>query len=118
MARVAGIAYLKVDGQQYDLAGNFNVSLSLLERQMLVGQDGPHGFSEMPRAPYIEGDIRLVPGLTVGQLDAMTNVTVTAELANGSVATLQQACTTAAHVLNTRDGIVHVRWEGMDSSEF
>jgi hypothetical protein len=118
MARVAGIAFLKADGVQYDLVGNFSVSPSMIERAMLVGQDGVHGFSEMPRAPYIEGDIRLVAGLTVAQLDAMTNATVTAELATGAVVTLQQACTTAAHVINTRDGIVHVRWEGVDASEF
>ena len=118
MARVAGIAYLKVDGQQYDLVGNFSVSPSMIERAMLAGQDGVHGYSEMPRVPYIEGDIRLAPGLTVAQLDAMTNVTVTTELANGSTYSLQQAVTTAAHTINTRDGIVHVKWEGMDASQF
>ncbi len=118
MARVAGIAYLKVDGTQYDLVGNFNASPSMLAREMLAGQDGVHGYSEMPRVPYIEGDIRLAAGLTVAQLDAMTNVTVTAELANGEVVSLQQAATTAAHVISTRDGSVHVRWEGMNATEF
>ena len=83
MARVAGIAYLKVDGTQYDLAGNFTVSPSMIQRQMLAGQDGVHGYEEMPRVPFIEGDIRLAANLTVAQLDAMTDVTVTAELANG-----------------------------------
>lgn len=118
MARVAGTAYLKADGQQFNLVGNFTVSPSLVVRAMLAGQDGVHGFSEMPRVPFIEGDIRLPPGLFVKDLDAMTDVTVTAELANGTTATLQHACTTADSSITTAAGTVRVRWEGFNADEF
>jgi len=37
--RVAGVAYLKVDGQIYPLRGNFTVSPSSVERAGIAGQD-------------------------------------------------------------------------------
>jgi len=38
--RVAGIAFLTVDGTQMQLRGNFTVSPSPVERTMIAGQDG------------------------------------------------------------------------------
>jgi hypothetical protein len=37
--RIAGVAFLKVDGQQYPLRGNFMVSPSAVERAGIAGQD-------------------------------------------------------------------------------
>ncbi len=116
--RIGGIAYIKQDGSQLDLRGNFSVSPSMLERKMQAGQDGVHGYTEDPRVPYIEGDITTGPILNIADLDAITSATITAELANGKTYTLQQACTVAAHVVNTKEGIVHVRWEGFNADEF
>jgi len=115
--RIAGTAFVKVDGTQYALRGNFTVSPSTKERQMLAGQDGVHGFSEMPRVPFIEGDISMQPGFSLTDAQAITNSTITAELANGSTYTLINAATTAAFSINTREGIVHIRWEGIFSNE-
>ena len=47
--RFAGIAFLSVDGRQYQLRGNFTVSPSPVERTMIAGQDGVHGYQELPR---------------------------------------------------------------------
>jgi len=41
--RIAGIAFLKIDGNMLALRGNFTVSPSAVERNMLAGQDGVHG---------------------------------------------------------------------------
>src|SRR5262245_50643382 len=104
--RVAGIAYVLVDGQQYPLRGNFTVSASALERAGVAGQDYVHGFSELPRVPYIEGDITTIPGLSVDTLERMINVTVTAELANDSTYVLREAWCRSALEINARDGQV------------
>ena len=61
--RIAGIAFLTVDGDQMALRGNFTVSPSPVERTMLAGQDGVHGYQELPRVPYIEGDLSTHAGL-------------------------------------------------------
>jgi hypothetical protein len=115
--RIAGIAFLKVDGNQFPLRGNFTVSPSPLERAMIAGQDYVHGYSELPRVPYIEGDVSLDPSLSTTDTELITNATVTAELANGKVYVLRQAVCKAAFDLNAHDGLVRVRFEGISCDE-
>jgi hypothetical protein len=115
--RFAGIALCMVDGNQMALRGNFTVSPSVIERTMIAGQDGIHGYQELPRVPYIEGDISTVPALNLADLANQVNVTVVAQLANKKQYTLGQACSKAGFDANTRDGQVRVRWEGVTCSE-
>ena len=111
--KFAGIAFLTVAGNQLRLRGNFTVSPSPVERTMIAGQDGVHGFQELPRVPYIEGDISTTPDMNLESLDGMTDVTVVAQLANGFSYSLISATCKAALEANTRDGQVRVRWEGI-----
>lgn len=115
--RIAGTAFLKVDGGIYPLRGNFTVSPSALERAGIAGQDFVHGFSEMPRVPYIEGDVSLVPDLSMDDVEAVVNSTVTAELANGKVYVLREAWCRSALELNTREGQTRIRFEGVSCDE-
>lgn len=115
--RIAGIAFLKYDGNQMPLRGNLTVSPSEIERTGIAGQDGVHGYSETPRVPYIEGDVSLPPELSVEDLGNVTEATVTAELANGRTYVLTQAWTKAAFDLNTHDGMTRVRFEGFRCDE-
>jgi hypothetical protein len=115
--KIGGTAFLKVDGGQLPLRGNFNVSPSAVERNMIAGQDYVHGYTELPRVPYIEGDISLHPDVSLEDLEAMTNVTVTAELLNGRVYVLKEAVCRSGLVGNTKDGQVPVRWEGTSCEE-
>jgi hypothetical protein len=116
-ARVAGIAYVKVDGRQYPLRGGFTIKPSALVREGIAGQDGPHGFSENPSIPEIRGDITLTADVSMDTLRTMTDVTVTAELANGKAYVLRSAWTTAAFELNAKDGQVGVVWQGLSCDE-
>jgi hypothetical protein len=111
--KFAGIAFLFVNGDQLSLRGNFTVSPSPVERTMIAGQDGVHGYQELPRVPYIEGDISTTPGLLLENIDGQTDVTVVAQLANGMQYSLIGASCKAALEANTRDGQVRVRWEGL-----
>jgi hypothetical protein len=115
--RFAGMAYLKVDGRQYDLRGNFTVSPSRTERTGIAGLDRVHGFSEMPRVPFIEGDLSTTAGLSITDLENITNATVTAELANGKTFVLSQAWSKAAFEISAHEGQVRVRWEGVECRE-
>jgi len=115
--RVAGIAFLKIDGDLYPLRGNFTVSPSAVERAGIAGQDYIHGFAETPRVPFIEGDISTDPAVSVDTLEAMENVTVTAELANGKIYVLREGWCRSALELNTREGMMRVRWEGVSCDE-
>lgn len=115
--RIAGTAYLKVDGGQYALRGSFTVSIDAFEREGIAGQDAVHGHKEMPRVPFIEGDISLVPELSIEDLAEVTDATVTAELANGRVYLLREAWTAGARELDTEEGKTSVRFEGMSGEE-
>jgi hypothetical protein len=115
--RIAGIAYLKVDGDLYPLRGNFTVSPSPTERTGLAGQDYVHGFQELPRVPYIEGDVSTTPEISWEDVALIFDSTVTAELANGKVYTLYQAWCRNAFELNTREGQARVRFEGVSCVE-
>jgi hypothetical protein len=115
--RFAGIAFLFVDGVQLALRGNFTVSPSPIERTMIAGQDRVHGYQELPRVPYIEGDVSTVPELNIEDLDGQTDVTVIAQLANNKQYTLFGGTCKAALEANTRDGQMRVRWEGLICDE-
>jgi|SRR5262245_1567300 len=111
--RFAGIAFVMVDGNQLPLRGNFTVSPSAVERTMIAGQDRVHGYQELPRVPFIEGDISATPGVSLEELEAQVDVTVVAQLANNKQYTLAGATCKAALEENTRDGQARVRWEGL-----
>jgi len=84
---------------------------------MIAGQDYVHGYSELPRVPYIEGDFSTLQGLSIEAIGAMVNVTVTAELANRTVFALQEGCCRAAFEVNAREGQWRVRFEGTVCNE-
>jgi Phage tail tube protein len=115
--RIAGIAFVRTDGNQLPLRGNFTVSPSAVERTGIAGLDEVHGYAEVPRIPFIEGDISLDPALSTEDMEAITNSTVTAELANGHTYVLRESWCKAAFELNARDGLVRVRWEGKQCDE-
>ena len=115
--KIGGTAYLTAGGKMYDLRGSFIVSPSRIKREGVAGQDGVHGFIETQRVPFIKGDLSTTDGLTIAELDAMTDVTVTAQLANGKNYVLSGAWTEAAHEIDTGAGKVAVNWGGLACDE-
>ena len=116
--RIAGTATVYADGRQLPLRGNFMVSPTKYERTGMAGQDFVHGYSEMPRVPFIEGDITLADDVSIDDLDGLKDVTVVANLANGWNYTLREAWTASTRELNTREGQTKVRFEGVDMDEY
>lgn len=110
--RLAGTAYLSVDGKSYLLSGDFEYNPSKVTRETLVGMDRVHGYSEKPMSGYIAGALRDSNGLTVADFNAMTNVTVTAELANGKTIIGRNMWTVESQSVKATDATVEVRWEG------
>ncbi|MBK3797872.1 phage tail protein [Azospirillum brasilense] len=115
--KVAGVCYLKVDGTQYALRGSLTVSPDDIEREGIAGQDGVHGFKESSRVPFISADLSDTDGLSLEALRAITDATVTAELATGKVYVLRNAWTKAGHELDTAEGQVSVVFQGMKCEE-
>jgi hypothetical protein len=114
--RLAGVAYISVDGQSYMLSGELSYSPGPVERETLTGQDQVHGYSEKPRAPFISGTFRDSSTLTVADFNAMTNVTVTCELANSKTVIGRNMWTTTAQEVKTPEATFEVRFEGFSGS--
>jgi hypothetical protein len=114
---IAGTAFLKVDGGMIPLKGNLTVSASPVERTGIAGQDYVHGYQELPRVQYIEGDVSTLPEISIEDLDALTNVTVTADLINGRSYVLRNAWTKGPLDINSHDGQFRIRFEGVSCDE-
>jgi hypothetical protein len=112
--KIAGVAYLTAGTTQMRLRGNFTVSHSMVERTMLAGQDGIHGYQELPRVPFMEADISTTPDFDITALDGQVGVTVLAQLADGWYFQMTDAICKAGLEQTTRDGQVKVRWEGIN----
>jgi hypothetical protein len=112
--KIAGVAFLTVGGVQMRLRGNFTVSHSMVERTMLAGQDGIHGYQELPRVPFIEADISTTPDFDITALDGQVDVTVLAQLADGWYYQMTDSICKAGLEQTTRDGQARVRWEGIN----
>lgn len=116
--RIAGIAYLKVDGEQIDIRGKFKYKVNTVKREVITGQDGVHGYKEMPEAPYISGDVDDMPGTRLKRLEGITDATITLELANGKTIVLNNAWWEDTSEVDTEEGSYPVKFVGLTASEF
>ena len=114
---LAGVAYLTVDGTTYMLTGDLKYQVSGKKRETLTGQDGVHGYSEMPRAGKISANLRDNAGLSVAAINAMTNVTVVCELANGKTIVGRNMWTVEDQEVETGEAKMDITWEGVSVTE-
>lgn len=115
--RLAGVAYLSVDGRSYMLSGDLAYGVSAVSRETLVGQDAVHGYAEKPHAGFISGTLRDAGSLTVADFNAMSNVSVVVELANGKTITGRNMWTVDAQEVKSMDATFEVKWEGFSVEE-
>jgi len=114
---IAGTAQVTVDGATYQLEGSAKYSPSRVKREALIGQDGFHGWKEMPVAGSISMSLRDAGNLTVGQLNAIRNATVVLTLANGKIVAGRNMGTTDVQEVETEDAKFDVKFEGPQVSE-
>lgn len=110
--RVAGTAYVHVDGSLLPLGGTITVSTWDAEKETKVGLSGVVGYKEMPRAPYIEVEVITENALDLQAFQEVRNSAVTAELGNGQVWVLNPAWATSAPEGNHAEGTATLRFEG------
>jgi len=115
--RIAGVAYVKYDGRQLPIKGSWEVGFHKLKREGISGQDRVHGYKEMPAVPFLKGDISSTAEVSLPVLLAITDATVTLEAANGKTYVLRNAWTADEYTLQTEDGKIAVKFEGMDIDE-
>lgn len=113
---IAGTAFVSVNGITYQLEGSLAYSPVRVSRETLIGQSGVQGFKEMPAPGVIKGSFRDAGGLTVADFNAMRNVTVVCELANGKIVTGRNMWTVGPVEVDTADAKFEVEWNGVEGS--
>lgn len=110
--RLAGVVYLKVNGEMIDLEGTVTINPGEIVREAIVSSTGVIGYTETPKSPSIE----YTGYLTKAQLKALyadTDITATAELANGTVFVLSGAFVSGEPALDAQAGTTNVTLSGV-----
>jgi hypothetical protein len=115
--RIAGTCYLSADGARLSLVGEFSYRPASPTREAKYGADGFHGYKEKPASGMIKAKLRDGGGVSVTALGQMTNVTVTAELANGKTIVGRNMFVTEQPSADAEEGEIEITWEGPDVSE-
>lgn len=115
--RKGGIIFVKVNGAQYSAKGAFDYNIGQPMREAIVGHDAVHGYSEKPQVPFIEGAFTDDSELSLEALLQISDATVTLELGNEKVIVLRNAWFAGEGSVNTEEGEISVRFEGMDGEE-
>lgn len=117
--RLAGVASVTIDGQAYSIAGEGTYRPSGSSRQSLTGQDGYHGYSEMPQPGRISWQGRDSGAVNIAALNEATDATVVLSLANGKTIIGRNMVRVGEQAIevNTTDATFTVEFEGPDVSE-
>jgi hypothetical protein len=114
---LAGKLNIQINGTSYKVVGDFTINIGRPKREPLVGPDGVHGFSEMPQASSIKGEIRDAGDLTVDDILLMKDATVTADVANGKTYSIPEAFYTGDGDLSTENGTIQFEAAGDPGQE-
>ncbi|PZO17630.1 MAG: phage tail protein [Burkholderiales bacterium] len=112
MSRVAGICYIKVDGEQLEVSGGVEAPLLDTMRETVMGLAGPAGFKETAQRPFVKLTAIFVSGFPLAKLQSSTDMTVTAELPNGKVYTLSGAFIEGEPSAKGDDGTIELEFGG------
>lgn len=110
--RVAGICFIKVDGEQLEVSGGVEAPITDLKRETVMGLSGPAGIKETALEPFIKVTAIFMPDFPMETLRTNTEMTVTAEMANGKVYTLSGAFVKGEPSAKGEDGTVELEFGG------
>lgn len=110
--RVAGICFIKADGEQLEVSGGVEVPLMDVMRETVMGTNGPAGYKETALEPYVKVTSVFVPSFPLDTLKNNVDMTVTAELPNGRVYTLSGAFLKGEPAVKADDGTIELEFGG------
>ena len=111
--RVAGICYIKADGMQLEVKGGIETPLTKVVRETVLGLAGVAGFKETIQRPFVKLSAIFTRDFPINTLAGSTNMTITAELANGKVFTLTNAYLEGETVSNGEEGTADLEFSGV-----
>ena len=111
--RIAGTCYIKADGVQFDVKGNVETPLSPVNRETIMALAGAAGYKEVAQRQYVKLTALFTPDFPIQQLISSTNMTITAEMANGKVYTLTAAWLEGETITNGDEGEASIEFSGL-----
>ena len=114
MGRIAGTCYFKFDGLQISATGGVEVPMNTKVRDDVIGLDGSVDHKETHRAPYVKLTGKVPKDFPVDKITESTEMTITAELANGQVYVLSQAWLHGEANHNPEEGTVDLEFHGTE----
>lgn len=110
--RIAGACFVKTDGDQIEISGGLEISANEVVRETKMSTRGVAGFKEMPRAPSLKVTALYTEEFPLATLQEGTDMTITAELANGKVYTLSGAYLVGEPTIKGEEGEIDLEFEG------
>ena len=110
--RVAGICYVKVDGEQLEVSGGIECPIVDIKRETVMGLNGPAGIKETALEPFVKVSTIFMPSFPLATLQSNTEMTITAEYPNGKVYTLSGAFLKGEPAANGEDGTIELEFGG------
>lgn len=111
--RIAGICFVKVDGEQLSVEGSVECPMMDVKRETVMSMSGAAGYKETSLAPFVKVSVNLVLGFPLEKLQTNTSMTITAELANGTVYTLSDAWINGEPGVKGDDGKTELEFGGL-----
>ena len=115
--RIAGIISVKVDGRPYQAAGPWTFSVASTSRESVLGASDVAGFKETPVAPFAEGALIADRATSLETLQAIEDATISIEAPGGRLVTIRNAWFVDRAELDTGEGQIKVRFEGLSGDE-
>lgn len=116
--RRGGVIFFKVDSVLREAKGNFTYNIGAPKRDALINADlSIAGYKEMGQIPFIEGEITDASDLVLSDFLNIENATLTLELANGKVFTIRNAWYAGEGNVQTEEGNIQIRFEGIEAEE-
>lgn len=107
--KVAGTAYIKVDGMQLTVTGGAEAPLSDKKRETVY----PGFYKEEPLAPFLKMTVLHTPDLTIKTLTEGKDMTITCEFNNGKVYVLSGAYMVDEPTSKGEDGSIELQFDGI-----
>ena len=115
--RISGTLFVDVDGTQLEVIGDWTYNIHPVKRETLPGANKIHGYKEMPKEVFVEGEARDGASLDLAALQGVTNSTIRLQLANGKNIVLRNAWYAADGDVTTEEAVIQIRYEGLSGEE-
>lgn len=111
--KVAGVCFIKADDVQFEVEGGVEVPLSKTMREPVESLSNESGhFSEKGMIPFVKLTSIADPGIDIDKITNATDLTVTAELANGWIYTLTEAYLSGDNTVKGDEGKIDLQFNG------